>query len=231
MGMMVWKLKLLYLLTFRILERLQASWLWRGGRSPPNTTSSLLWKPSWDCSSTPSTSEPARRCHGATTARWDGLEGGQSGLRLIISPGSSGDADPSAVSGRGECAGSVDGGGGWGWGACHSASPRNRRLWNWGVRLPARRRRGLRARRGKRRRAPDVQGDWSGLLLRGPPADLQTEGAHLWAAQPDRQHQHWGPHGVIHSLTRQPTSVAFCFTHGDTRLLLPSSSVQGLLVF
>ena len=232
---MVWQLKCLYFLTFRVLEWLQASRLWRGGRSPADTTSSLLWKPSWDQSSTLFTSEPARHCHGTTTTSWGTTKGGQSGLRLIR-PASSVDARPSAVSGRGQRGGSIDGGGGGGggrgWGARHSSPPRDRRLWYRGVRLPAGRWRGLRPRRGKRRGPADVQSHRPGLLLRTPAASLQTEGAHLWAAQPDSQHQHWGPHGVIRSLTNQPSRAAFCFTQGDdTRQLFPSSSPQGLSVF
>lgn len=199
----------------RVLERLQASWLWRGGWSPPDTTSPLLWKPSWGDSSTPSTSEPAWRLLGATTPAWGGAEGG--GLKSTIRPGSRVRAGPSAVSGGGERGGSVDGSGWGGRGAHHTAPACDRRLRDWSLCLPAGCGRGLGAWGGKRRRAPDVQGRWRGLLLRAPAADLQTEGAHLWAAQPDRQHQHWRPHGVIHDVTNQPTSAAFCFTLGDTR--------------
>lgn len=205
------------LLTFRILEWLQASWLWRGGRSPPNATSSLFWKPTRNSSNSPSATEPlgATRCFGATTTGRDRPRAEQSGFRLIIRSGSSSNADPSRVSGRGECGGFTDGWRG-GWGANHSASTCNRRLRDWGMHLPGGYRRGLRARGGERWRAQDVQGHWRGLLLRAPAADLQTEGACVWAVQPNRQHQHRRPHGVIHSIINQQTSAAFFFTLGDT---------------
>lgn len=193
---MVVRLKLGYLLTFRVLEWLQASWLWRGGRAPSDTTSSLLWKPAWNHSSTPSTSYPAIRSLPATTPGWGRAKFGQWWFRLILKPRSSVSTDSSSVSGRGERGGSVDGGWG-GWRACDSAPTCDWWLRDWSMRLPARCRWRLRAWGRKRGRAPDVQGCRWGLLLRAPASGLPTEGAHLGAAQPNHQHQHWRPHGVI----------------------------------
>lgn len=55
-----------------------------------------------------------------------------------------------------------------------------------------------------------------GLLFWSPAAGLQTEGAYLGAAKPDRQHQHWRSFGVIHSVTNQLSSAASCLTQGDS---------------
>lgn len=197
------------LLIFRILERLQAAWLWRSGRSPPNATASLFWKPSWKSSSSSSTNEPvtATSCLSATAAAWRRFEGEQSSLKLIIRPRSGLHADSSRAPRRTERRGVFDGGGGR-WRASHSASTCNRRLRDWGMRLPGGCGRGLGARGGKRRRSPDVQGQRWGLLLWASTADRRTERAHVWAAQPhcQHQHQHWRPHGVIQSVPNQQTS-------------------------
>lgn len=205
------------LLTFRILEWLQTSWLWRGGRSPPNAASSLFWKPSWNSSNSPSATEPLRAtcCLWATTTGRDRPRTDQSGSRIIVRSGSSSNADPSRVSGRGECAGFTNGWRG-GRGANHSASTCYWRLRDWGMHLPVGCWWGLRVGGGKRRRSRNVQGHRRGLLLRASAADLQTEGTCVWAVQPNcqHQHQHRRPHGVIHGVNNQQTQ-------GDMTQVLP----------
>lgn len=187
-------------LTFRILERLQTSRLWRGDWPPADSSPSLLWKPSWNYSSAASATASARRCLRATTSgwgrpEWSGFRFFSDTTRNCISVGSS----------RGQRAGGADGGGGRGRGrrANYSTSTRDRRLRDWGVRLPSGCRRGLGPRRGKRWRTQDVQGQRGRMLLRPPAADLQTEGAQPWAGRSDRQHQR-RPHGVTEALTKQP---------------------------
>lgn len=204
----------------RVLEWLQASRLRRSRGSPPDPASPVLRKPSWVSSGGRSSNKPAGFCLRATNVPWCRASGAPSGIGRLVSWGGNVTSWPTTEPGRGErrCF-AVGGGGGGGarWGGRRARNPtpaRDRRLRDWGLRLPTGRRRGLRAGGGKRWGKPDVQRCRQGLLLRTPAGDLQAEGVQLWAAMPVRQHQHWRPHGVIHSINNQQTNAASSFTQG-----------------